>query len=116
MNAEVIHGDALEVLRGMEAESVDCCVTSPPYWSLRDYGVDGQLGLEPHPALYLEKLWAIFDEAQRVLKKTGVCFVNLGDSFAASSAPPQAEAPHPRPLRYRDAGAGVAVAQRRGVD
>ena len=87
MNAEVIHGDALEVLRGMEAESVDCCVTSPPYYCLRDYGVDGQLGLEPHPSLYLEKLWAIFDEAQRVLKKTGVCFVNLGDSFAASSAP-----------------------------
>ena len=81
MNAEVIHGDALEVLRGMEAESVDCVVTSPPYYSLRDYGVDGQLGQEPRPSLYLEKLWALFDEAQRVLKKTGVCWVNLGDTY-----------------------------------
>lgn len=84
MNAEVIHGDALEVLRGMEAESVDCCVTSPPYWSLRDYGVDGQLGLEPHPALYLEKLWAIFEEVFRVLAPTGTCWVNLGDTFGGS--------------------------------
>ena len=54
MNAEVIHGDALEVLRGMEAESVDCVVTSPPYYSLRDYGVAGQRGRVPLPTLYLE--------------------------------------------------------------
>lgn len=76
--------DALEGLRELEAESVDCCVTSPPYWNLRDYGVDGQLGLEPHPSLYLEKLWAIFDEAQRVLKPSGTCWVVLGDTYGTT--------------------------------
>lgn len=84
MTWRVICGDALEVLRGMEAGSVDCCVTSPPYWGLRDYGVDGQLGLEPHPALYLEKLWAIMDEVFRVLKDTGTVWLNLGDTFGGS--------------------------------
>jgi DNA modification methylase len=78
---EVKQTDALEGLRQLEAGSVDCCVTSPPYWGLRDYGVDGQLGLEPHPSLYLEKLWAIFDEVFRVLKPSGTCWCNLGDTF-----------------------------------
>lgn len=83
-NWQIITGDALAVLQGMDSESVDCLMTSPPYWALRDYGVDGQLGLEEHPQLYLDKLWAIFDEAKRVLKPTGTCWVNMGDTFGGS--------------------------------
>jgi len=64
----IIHGDALMVLRGMESESVNCVITSPPYWGLRDYGVEGQLGLEKTYQEYLDKLLAIFDaEARRRL-------------------------------------------------
>src|SRR3989304_2015763 len=64
---EIICGDSLEVLKTLADESVDCVITSPPYWGLRDYGVDGQLGLEPHFNEYIDKLIAIFDEVKRVL-------------------------------------------------
>jgi len=74
-------GDAYEILQSLESESIDCVVTSPPYWAKRDYGVDGQLGLEPDFQQYLEKLWQVFDEVYRVLKPTGTCFVNLGDTY-----------------------------------
>ena len=63
---------------------MDCVITSPPYWGLRDYGVDGQLGLEPHFNEYIEKLVAIFDEVKRVLKKEGTCWVNLGDTYSGN--------------------------------
>ena len=79
----IICGDSLEVLRGLSDESVDCVITSPPYWGLRDYGVDGQLGLESHFNEYISKLIAIFDEVKRVLKKEGTCWVNLGDTYAS---------------------------------
>lgn len=78
---EVICGDALDVLRGMESESVNCCVTSPPYWGLRDYGVAGQLGLEPTPAEYVANMVAVFEEVRRVLRSDGTCWVNMGDSY-----------------------------------
>ena len=74
-------GDVLEVLKSLPDESIDCVITSPPYWALRDYGVDGQLGLEPTFQEYLEKLWQIFDEIYRVLNPTGTCWVNLGDTY-----------------------------------
>jgi len=74
-------GDALEVLKQMPDESINCVVTSPPYWALRDYGSEEQLGLEPDFNEYLEKLWAIFDEIYRVLRKNGTCWVNLGDTY-----------------------------------
>lgn len=73
--------DALSGMQALPDESVDCIVTSPPYWSLRDYGMDGQLGLEETFEKYLVSLLAIFDEAQRVLKKSGTCWVNLGDCY-----------------------------------
>jgi site-specific DNA-methyltransferase (adenine-specific) len=79
-----ICGDSLEVMRGLKDESVDCVITSPPYWGLRDYGVDGQLGLEPHFNEYIFKLIAIFDEVKRVLKKEGTCWVNLGDTYSGN--------------------------------
>ena len=78
---EIIQGDSLEVLKTLPSESVDCVITSPPYWALRDYGVIGQLGLEPTFQEYITKLCDIFDEAKRVLKKRGTCWVNLGDTY-----------------------------------
>ncbi len=83
MTFTVHTGDALAVLRTLPAESVHCCVTSPPYWGLRDYGVDGQIGLEPTLAEFLAGLVAVFDEVRRVLRKDGTLWVNMGDSFAA---------------------------------
>ncbi len=79
----ILQGDALEVLKTLPENSIDCVMTSPPYWALRDYGVKGQLGLEPTFQEYIDKLCNIFDEVKRVLKKTGTCWVNLGDTYAA---------------------------------
>src|SRR3990167_2907550 len=81
---QILQGDCLEVLKTLESESVDAIVTSPPYWGLRDYGVAGQLGLEKTPEEYVAKMVEIFREVKRVLKKEGVMFLNLGDSYAGS--------------------------------
>lgn len=81
---KIICGDSLSVLRGIHTDSVDCVITSPPYYGLRDYGMPGQIGLEVTYQEYIEKLCDIFDEIARVLKKTGTCWVNLGDSYAGS--------------------------------
>lgn len=81
---QILQGDSLQRLKGLPSESVDCIFTSPPYMALRDYGVDGQIGLEKSSKDYLQNLWAVFDEAKRVLKPYGVCWVNLGDTFAGS--------------------------------
>lgn len=78
---EIKQGDSLAVLKTLPNESIDCIVTSPPYWALRDYDTPGQLGLEPTFQEYIAKLCEIFDEAHRVLKKTGTCWVNLGDTY-----------------------------------
>jgi len=77
-------GDALSHLRTLPAESIQCCVTSPPYFGLRDYGHEGQVGLEPTPHDYVASLIEVFEEVRRVLKKDGVCFLNLGDSYVSS--------------------------------
>ena len=81
---EIICGDALEVLKTFPDESIDCCITSPPYWGLRDYGVESQLGLEKTPEEYVAKLVGIFQEIKRVLKKEGTLWLNLGDSYAST--------------------------------
>jgi site-specific DNA-methyltransferase (adenine-specific) len=78
------NGDALSVLRTFQEQSINMCVTSPPYWGLRDYGVDGQLGLESTFTEYINKLCNIFDEVKRVLKDNGTCWVNIGDSYNGS--------------------------------
>lgn len=83
-NARVLCGDALERLRELPDESVNCIVTSPPYFGLRDYGMDGQIGKEPTIAEYLSRLVAVFDECRRILKKDGTCWVNMGDSYASA--------------------------------
>jgi len=76
----------LEELKKLPDESVNMCITSPPYWALRDYGVEGQLGLEPTFQEYIGKLCDIFDEVKRVLKNEGTCWVNLGDTYGGSGA------------------------------
>jgi site-specific DNA-methyltransferase (cytosine-N4-specific) len=78
------HGDALAVLRTMPGESVDCCVTSPPYFALRDYGEPGQYGLESSPAEYVETMRAVFGEVRRVLADDGTLWLNIGDSYAGT--------------------------------
>ena len=75
----IYQGDALEVLKTFPSESIDMCITSPPYWNMRDYGVDGQLGNEETFKEYLNKLQLIFNEVYRILKKKGSCYVNIGD-------------------------------------
>ncbi|WP_302807151.1 DNA methyltransferase [Cloacibacillus porcorum] len=77
-------GDALEILSTMPGESVNCIVTSPPYYALRDYGVEGQIGLEATPEEYISRLVAVFDEARRVLRGDGTLWLNLGDSYSGS--------------------------------
>jgi len=79
----IIQGDALEVLRTMPDESVHCCVTSPPYWGLRDYGVPGQLGLEKTPDEFVAAMVDVFREVRRVLRDDGTLWLNLGDSYNA---------------------------------
>jgi DNA modification methylase len=76
------HADALEALRGMPSHSVNCVVTSPPYYGLRDYGIPGQYGLEPTPAEYVATMRAVFAEARRVLTLDGTLWLNLGDTYA----------------------------------
>ncbi|MBH1671607.1 site-specific DNA-methyltransferase [Stenotrophomonas maltophilia] len=81
----MIHiGDCLEVMRGMAAGSVQTCVTSPPYYGLRDYGAAGQIGLEDTPAEYVARLVAVFREVRRLLRDDGTLWLNLGDSYAGS--------------------------------
>lgn len=76
------NGDALETLRTLPDGSVDCCVTSPPYWGLRDYGEDGQMGLESTPEEYVAGMVRVFAEVRRVLSDDGTLWLNLGDSYA----------------------------------
>lgn len=76
-------GDCLGVLRGMPSESVSMCLTSPPYWGLRDYGVEGQHGLEDSPEAYVAGMVAVFREVRRVLVDRGTLWLNIGDSYAA---------------------------------
>lgn len=84
MSWEIRQGDALERLREMPDESVQCCVTSPPYWGLRDYGVEGQLGLEETPEEFVANLVEVLAEVRRVLCQDGTLWVNLGDSYAGA--------------------------------
>ena len=82
MTVRVLEGDCREVLAGLPDECVQCVVTSPPYWGLRDYGVTGQLGLERTPDEYVARMVEVFREVRRVLRDDGVMWLNLGDSYS----------------------------------
>ena len=84
--ATIWQGDCREVLRGLEESSVHCVVTSPPYWGLRDYGADGQLGLEETPADHVANMVEVFREVRRVLREDGTLWLNYGDSYAATGS------------------------------
>lgn len=80
----IMQGDCIESMRLIPDKSVQCCVTSPPYWGLRDYGVDGQIGLEPSPDEYVARMVEVFREVRRCLRDDGTLWLNLGDSYAAN--------------------------------
>lgn len=80
---QVLQGDCIEVLRTLPDGCIHCCVTSPPYWGLRDYGVEGQLGLEKTPDEYVAKMVEVFHEVRRVLRDDGTLWLNLGDSYCS---------------------------------
>jgi DNA modification methylase len=82
MSISIIIGDCREQLQLMESQSVNCCVTSPPYFGLRDYGVDGQIGLEPTPDAFVAEMVNVFREVRRVLRDDGTLWLNLGDTYA----------------------------------
>lgn len=83
-NHRILVGDCIEMMRTLPDESVHTCVTSPPYFGLRDYGVDGQLGLEDSPLKFIAQLVEVFREVRRVLRPDGTAWVNMGDSYAGS--------------------------------
>lgn len=78
----ILIGHALDRLRELPENSVQCVATSPPYWGLRDYGVEGQLGLEKTPQEFVANMTAVFEEVRRVLKPDGTCWVNMGDTYS----------------------------------
>ena len=82
---KIYNGNALDVLKTLPCKIVDCCVTSPPYFGLRDYGVDGQLGLEETPEEYIKNLVSVFSEIKRVIKDNGTLWVNIADSYSGSN-------------------------------
>lgn len=85
MKQNIIHNiDCLVGLKSLPDNCVDCCITSPPYYGLRDYGVAGQIGLEDTPDDYVQRLVKVFAEVNRVLKPTGTLWLNIGDSYAGS--------------------------------
>ena len=86
MKATILVGDVRQRLKDIPDNTVQACITSPPYWGLRDYGHDGQIGLEQSPAEYVAEMVAVFEEVRRVLKDDGVLWLNLGDSYVGTGS------------------------------
>ena len=85
MSITILKGDCREMMRTLPAGSVHTCVTSPPYWGLRDYGHPGQLGLEPTPEAYVQNMVEVFREVKRVLRDDGTLWLNLGDTYCSTA-------------------------------
>lgn len=81
----IIESDAILALQKLPSESIQCIVTSPPYWGLRDYGIDGQIGLEENLQQYINKLVAVFAESKRILKNDGILWLNIGDGYTSGN-------------------------------
>ena len=103
--SQIVTGDALSVLRRISDNYIDCCVTSPPYFGLRDYGIEGQIGLEESPQKYIDRLVEMFREVRRTLRPDGTLWLNIGDSYASTGGMAQ---PH------RDASGGIGKTGTRG--
>lgn len=84
MGVDILQGDVFDMLATLPDDHFDCVVTSPPYWGLRDYGVSGQIGMEPTLAEHLDVMVRVFAEVHRVLKRSGTCWVNYGDCYATT--------------------------------
>lgn len=100
----ILQGDCRDVLRTLPDQSVQCCVTSPPYFGLRDYGVAGQIGLEPTPAEFVAEMVGVFREVRRVLRDDGTLWLNLGDSYC-STAPGTTITPEAMTGKHSNKGA-----------
>ena len=107
----ILCGDALEMLRTLPDNSVHCCVTSPPYYVLRDYGVDGQIGREDTPAKYVARLTDVFTEVRRVLRPSGTLWLNIADTYAGKGN--QGDSVDPK---YPNGRTGQTVAINRRVE
>ena len=83
MTTQILNGDCIEMMKTLPDRSVNCCVTSPPYFGLRDYGHEGQIGLEETPDAFVQKMVEVFSEVKRVLRDDGTLWLNLGDSYAS---------------------------------
>lgn len=105
---KIYNEPCLNTLRRMPDAFLDCVITSPPYWQLRDYGYDGQWGLEPTFQQYLENLWSMMDEIYRVLKPSGTVWINLGDTYGTQSGNMR----NPVPSKESNyTGDGIAITQ-----
>lgn len=112
----VIVGDCREQLRALEPESMDCIVTSPPYWGLRNYGADRQIGLEASAEQYIAELVKVFAECHRVLRKDGTLWLNIGDAYVASRCGPSVSSSGLTSKRnHRASRAGKAAHQAKGA-
>lgn len=91
--AKLLHGDCIEQMMGLPSLSVDCCVTSPPYYWQRDYGIDGQIGHEDSPEGYVDRLVEVFREVRRLLTDRGTVWLNIGDSYYNGNGQPKGSDP-----------------------
>ena len=108
MTARLFCGDALYVLGEIPARTVQCCVTSPPYWGLRDYGVPGQMGLEPTPDEYVARMVKVFGVVRELLSKDGTLWLNIGDSYNGQGARTPSIQPN-GDLSYRAGGRAIDI-------
>ena len=83
MESQVLTGDCRDILKALPDKTFRCCVTSPPYWGLRDYDVDGQIGAETNPRDYITTLVSVFADIRRVLTNDGTLWLNIGDSYTS---------------------------------
>lgn len=112
----VVHvGDCRDVLKTLPDESVQCCVTSPPYWGLRDYGHPGQIGQERTPQEFVTAMCQVFSEVRRVLKADGTCWLNLGDSYASNPASGGKQSPLMTGGEHKRTPSGIAYQRPPGL-
>ena len=104
-------GDSLQVLQTLPENAVDCCVTSPPYYALRDYGADGQIGREATPEEYVSRITAVFHEVKRVLTPEGTCWLNIADTYCGTGS--KADHQDPKYPKGRKNGRGAYICKSR---